>query len=65
MKKILTCSCLSLCLITLGLTLGVVAYAQTPAPAAAPPQRLLPRRLSHRPTLNLRTLPVKRHRWRI
>ncbi len=36
MKKILTSSFLSLCLVTLGLALGAVAYAQTPAPAAAP-----------------------------
>ena len=36
MKKIIQYSCLSLCLLTLGLALGVVAHAQTPAPAAAP-----------------------------
>jgi Amt family ammonium transporter len=39
MKKILQYSCLSLCLFTLGLALGVVAHAQAPAaaPAAAAP----------------------------
>ncbi len=37
MKKILKSCCLSLFLITLGLTLGAVSYAQTPAPAAAAP----------------------------
>ena len=34
MKKILQTSCLSLCLFALALSLGVVAHAQTPAPAA-------------------------------
>jgi ammonium transporter, Amt family len=42
MKKILTSSCLSLCLITLGLALGAVAYAQAPAPAAAAPTAATP-----------------------
>jgi ammonium transporter, Amt family len=36
MKKILQYSCLSFCLFTLVLALGVVANAQTPVPAAAP-----------------------------
>jgi Amt family ammonium transporter len=36
MRKILQCSCFSLCLITLGLAFGVVAHAQTAAPTAAP-----------------------------
>ena len=34
MKKILQTSCLSLCILGLALTLGVLAHAQTPAPAA-------------------------------
>jgi Amt family ammonium transporter len=37
MKKILQYSCLSLCLLALGLAWGLVAHAQTPAPAAAAP----------------------------
>ena len=36
MKKVLCYSCLGLCLLIMGLTLGVIARAQTPAPAAAP-----------------------------
>jgi Amt family ammonium transporter len=42
MKKILRNSCLSLCLFTLGLALGAVAHAQTPAPAAAAPAAAVP-----------------------
>jgi len=42
MKKILQYSCLSLCLFTLGLVLGAVARAQTPAPAAAAPAAAAP-----------------------
>ncbi len=36
MKKTLLYSCLSLCLLTLVLALGVASHAQTPAPAATP-----------------------------
>jgi len=36
MKKIFQYSCIALCLLTLSLALGVVAYAQTAAPTAAP-----------------------------
>jgi ammonium transporter, Amt family len=42
MKKILQYSCLSLCLFTLGLALGAVAHAQTPAPAVAAPTAAAP-----------------------
>jgi Amt family ammonium transporter len=42
MKKILRNSCLSLCLFTLGLALGAVAHAQTPAPAAGAPAAAAP-----------------------
>jgi ammonium transporter, Amt family len=42
MKKIVQYSCLSVCLFTLGLALGAVAHAQTPAPAAAAPAAAAP-----------------------
>ena len=42
MKKILQYSCLSLCLLTLGLALGARAYAQTAAPAASAPAAAAP-----------------------
>jgi Amt family ammonium transporter len=42
MKKTLQYGCLSLCLFTLGLALGAVADAQTPAPAAAAPATAAP-----------------------
>jgi Amt family ammonium transporter len=42
MKKIHQYSCLSFCLLALGLALSVVAHAQTPAPAAAVPAAAAP-----------------------
>jgi Amt family ammonium transporter len=42
MKKIVQYGCLSLCLLALSLALGIVAHAQTPAPAAAPPAAATP-----------------------
>ena len=42
MKKIIKNSCLGLCILALGLTVGVVAHAQTAAPAATPPPAAAP-----------------------
>jgi Amt family ammonium transporter len=42
MKKIVQYGCLSLCLLALSLALGIVAHAQTPAPAAVPPAAATP-----------------------